>query len=75
MQLAILEKKGLREEELQRRREPMARLKREERRKQERRREVLSGARRTFEEAVASNFGQVGEQLVRKVKSDCVLPK
>lgn len=56
MQTAVLEKKGLRGEELERRREPVLRMKQEASDKEARRRAVIGRAAELFEDALASNF-------------------
>ncbi|XP_008208358.1 WD repeat-containing protein 63-like isoform X1 [Nasonia vitripennis] len=65
MQTAVLEKKGLRGEELERRREPVLKMKQEARDKEARRQAVIGRAAELFEDALLSNFPpQQGKRLL-----------
>lgn len=64
MQRAILANKGLHEEELERRREPMLKLKREARERAARRREIHERADELFADVVTASFPQEGRAFL-----------
>ncbi|XP_034941227.1 WD repeat-containing protein 63-like [Chelonus insularis] len=79
MQRVILEKKGLRAEDLERRREPVLKLRQEVRKKKEKIRDVMQQQDRIFEDTVAFLFPErnyerehagVTTEIVQKEKSD-----
>ena len=65
MQRAILTKKGLKEEELERRREPVLKMEREAREKEQRKQRALDGADAMFEDVIATNFPHQKQKLLK----------
>ncbi|XP_011503616.1 PREDICTED: WD repeat-containing protein 63-like [Ceratosolen solmsi marchali] len=64
MQQVILEKKGLNEEELERRREPILRIKREAHDKETKRQYIIETADKLFLNVVGSNFPHYNKKLL-----------